>query len=137
MTSAAREFNATSYYAYLKEGSLMGIRCQACGQLFAEARPMCPTCHSRNVAWFPFIGRGRLSAFTCISVAPAAMAEKGYGRDNPYCSGIVTLEEGPRISALILGVDAAHPQNIPQDLPVTLAVQNSAAARPTLAFRPA
>ena len=137
MTTETRAFNAASYYAYLKEGQLMGIRCRACGQLSAEARPMCPACHSRDVEWFTFSGRGQLSAFTCISVVPNAMGEKGYGRNNPYCSGIVTLEEGPRISALILGVDAANPQNIATGLALALDVQDMDSDRPTLAFAPA
>ena len=115
----------------------MGIRCRACGKLSAEARPMCQVCHSRDVEWFAFSGRGQLSAFTCISVVPNAMGEKGFGRNNPYCSGIVTLEEGPRISALILGVDAANPQNISTGLALALQVQDQDKERPTLAFVPA
>ncbi len=40
------------------------------------------------------------------------MAEAGYNNNNPYCSGIVELEEGPRISAQILDVDLLNPNNI-------------------------
>ncbi len=137
MTTETMPFNAASFFANLKEGRLMGIRCRACGKLSAEARPMCQVCHSRDVEWFAFSGRGQLSAFTCISVVPNAMGEKGFGRNNPYCSGIVTLEEGPRISALILGVDAANPQNISTGLALALQVQDQDKERPTLAFVPA
>ena len=137
MTTETRAFNAASFFAYLKEGQLMGIRCRACGKLSAEARPMCQACHSRDVEWFAFSGRGQLSAFTCISVVPNAMGEKGFGRNNPYCSGIVTLEEGPRISALILGVDAANPQGISTDMALALQVEDQEKERPTLAFVPA
>ena len=137
MTTETRAFNAASFFAYLKEGRLVGIRCKACGKLSAEARPMCQECHSRDVEWFAFSGRGQLSAFTCISVVPNAMGEKGFGRNNPYCSGIVTLEEGPRISALILGVDAANPQNIGTGIALTLKVEDQDSERPTLAFVPA
>ena len=137
MTTETRAFNAASFFAYLKEGQLVGIRCRACGKLSAEARPMCQECHSRDVEWFIFSGRGQLSAFTCISVVPNAMGEKGFGRNNPYCSGIVTLEEGPRISALILGVDAANPQNIATGMALILQVEDQDKERPTLAFVPA
>ena len=136
MTSDTRAFNAASFFAYLKEGQLVGVRCRTCGKLSAEARPMCQACHSREVEWFAFSGRGQLSAFTCISVVPNAMGEKGFGRNNPYCSGIVTLEEGPRISALILGVDAANPQNISTGMALTLQVEDQDKERPTLAFVP-
>ena len=80
MTTETRNFNAASFYAHLKEGQFMGVRCQACGKLSAEARPMCQDCHGRAMEWFAFCGRGQLSAFTCISVVPNAMGEKGYGR---------------------------------------------------------
>ena len=133
----SREFNAASFYAYLLEGRFMGVRCRACGKLAAEARPMCPACHSREMEWFRFSGRGQLSAFTCISVVPVAMAEKGYGRNNPYCSGIVTLEEGPRISARILGVDAANPQTIITGMNLALNLEHLDEAKPALAFQPA
>jgi uncharacterized OB-fold protein len=40
------------------------------------------------------------------------MIEAGYGRKNPYCTGIVQLDEGPNISAQITGVDPAAPEQI-------------------------
>lgn len=114
----------------------MGVRCRSCGHLSAEARPMCPSCRSKDVEWFQFSGKGRLSTFTCISIVTKTMGEKGYGRDNPCCSGIVTLEEGPRISARILGVDGANPQSIKSDTEVVLDLEDLDAERPALAFRP-
>lgn len=137
MAEAIREFNAASFYAYLKEGQFMGVRCRACGQLCAAARPMCPACHRREMEWFRFSGQGKLSAFTCISVVPAALAEQGYGRNNPYCSGIVTLAEGPRISARILGVDAANPQAIATGMNLALILADPDVDKPALTFGPA
>jgi uncharacterized protein len=137
MVEAAREFNAASFYEFLKQGRLMGMRCRACGQLSAEPRPMCPACHSKEVEWQEFSGKGQLSTFTCISIVPESMAKKSYGRNNPYCSGIITLAEGPRISALILGVDASNPQNIRTGMELELHLQDLDPERPALAFRPA
>ena len=134
----ARSFNGASFNAFLaEEGRLMGVRCRSCGYLSAEARPMCRSCHSKDVEWFQFSGKGSLSAFTCISIVTNAMGDKGYGRDNPCCSGIVTLEEGPRISARILGVDGSNPQGIRTDTPVVLDLSDLDPERPALAFRPA
>jgi len=48
------------------------------------------------------------------------MVEAGYGRDNPYCVGVVELEEGPRISAWISGVDTARPQTIAVGAPLAV-----------------
>jgi uncharacterized OB-fold protein len=137
MADDSREFTAASFYQFLKEGKLMGIHCRACGTLSAEARPLCPTCHNKDVEWRQFTGRARLSTFTCISVVPDAMARKGYGRNNPYCSGIVTLEEGPRISAQILGVDASNPQNIRTGLALILKLDELDPESPALSFQPA
>jgi uncharacterized OB-fold protein len=47
------------------------------------------------------------------------MIEAGYGRDNPYCSGIVKLNEGPSISAQILGVDVSQPEQIAIGAPLS------------------
>jgi uncharacterized OB-fold protein len=137
MADDSREFTAASFYEYLKEGKLMGIRCRACGVLSAEARPRCPSCHSQDVEWHRFSGKGQLSTFTCISVVPDFMAQKGYGRNRPYCSGIVTLAEGPRISALIHGVDASNPQDIRTGMALELNLGDLDPERPALAFRPA
>ena len=57
-------------------------------------------------------GTGKLAAFTSISIGPPAMQAEGYDRDNPYCTGVVRLDEGPRIVARIEGVDARNPDAI-------------------------
>ena len=132
-----KEFNGASFNSFLSEEKrLMGVRCRSCSHLSAEARPMCPSCHSKDVEWFQFSGKGRLSTFTCISIVTNAMGEKGYGRDNPCCAGIVTLEEGPRISARILGVDGANPQSIKSETEVLLDLSDLDPKKPSLAFRP-
>ena len=132
-----KPFNAASFYQYLREGKLMGIQCRHCGQLSAEARPMCQYCHSFEIQWFEFSGEAELGTFTCISIVPAAMAEKGYGRDNPYCSGIVTLDEGPRISARILNVDTLKPESIHIGTKMVLDLSDVEGDKPMLSFRPA
>jgi uncharacterized protein len=137
MAEAAGDFTAASFYDFLKQGRLMGISCRSCGQLSAEPRPMCPACHSKEVEWRQFSGKGQLSTFTCISIVPESMSKMGYGRNNPYCSGIVTLAEGPRISARILGVDASNPQNIRTGMELELHPEDLDLEKPALAFRPA
>jgi len=63
-------------------------------------------------------GKGKLAAFTCITIAPPFMIEQGYNRKNPYCSGVVELEEGGRVDARIEGVDAGKPENINVGMPL-------------------
>jgi uncharacterized OB-fold protein len=53
-----------------------------------------------------------LAAFTSIYVGLTFMNAEGFDRNNPYCTGIVELDEGVRISARILGVEARNPAAI-------------------------
>lgn len=115
------EFTSASFYQYLAEHKLMGSRCASCGGLHLPPRPLCPACQSEEMEGFEMSGRGTLLAFTTISIAPTAMIEAGYGKDNPYCTGIVQLEEGPTISAQILGVDARQPAQIEIGTPLKVA----------------
>lgn len=109
---ADAELTSASFYRFLGEHRLMGSRCTACQQLYLPPRSLCPDCHGDAMEWIELSGRGRLLAYTTIHIAPTAMIEAGYGRQNPYCAGIVQLAEGPAISAQILGVDATQPDRI-------------------------
>jgi len=73
---------------------------------------MCPECYSGKMELVEFGTRGTLLAFTIVHIASTKMIDAGYGRENPHCSGIVELENGLRISAQILGLDAANPSTI-------------------------
>ena len=132
------EFTSTTFYEKLKEEKkLVGVQCQDCGHLSPEARPMCPNCHRFNMEWHEFSGKATLSTFTCISIVPVSMSAKGYGRGKPYCTGIVALEEGPRISAMINGVDGTNPQDIETGMAMVLDTENLDDESPALAFKPA
>jgi hypothetical protein len=109
-----------SFQAYLRQGRLMGTRCEECGELSLPPRAICAKCFSAKAAWAEMPTHGRVLAFTSIYVPPSGPAAEGYGRTNPYCVGIVELDNGLRVSARILGVDAAHPESIPVGLPLVL-----------------
>ena len=136
MSSELRDFNSTSFYAYLIKGKLMGVRCKQCTQLSVEPRPLCPSCHSSDIEWHEFCGTGHLSTFTCISIVPVRMEQKGYGRNNPYCSGVVTLTEGPRISAKLSQVDASNPQTIKSGMSLRIDFSDIDTNNPILTFCP-
>ena len=106
---------------FLDAHKLVGARCRSCGALHVPPRPICTACHGEAMEWRELSGRGRLAAFTTIHIAPTAMIEAGYGRENPYCTGIVQLVEGPMVSAQILGVDARRPQDIAIGTPLRVA----------------
>ena len=100
------------FFTALQDGKLIGSACIDCGHVMIPQRVICTRCHSDNTEIVEFAGEGVLSAFTIINVPPTSMAESGFSTKNPYCSGIVTLTEGPRISGQILNVDVANPQTI-------------------------
>ncbi|MFZ5916345.1 MAG: Zn-ribbon domain-containing OB-fold protein [Chloroflexota bacterium] len=118
---ADREFSGTSFYQFLGENRLMGSRCQSCGALHLPPRALCPACYGSDMAWEELSGQGKLVAFTAVHIAPTAMIQAGYGRDKPYCAGIVELEDGSRISAQILGVDPSAPEAITIGTPLRVA----------------
>jgi uncharacterized OB-fold protein len=70
--------------------------------------------------WAEMKGNGKLAAFTSIAVGPTCTIEEGYDRNNPYVVGIVKLDEGPKISARIRGLDAKNPESIKVGTPLTV-----------------
>jgi len=82
-----------------------------------------------------FSGQGRLLTFTTIAVGTTAMVAEGYSRNRHYCCGIVALDEGPRVCALILGVDAQQPDSIKIGMAVAVEFPEDAGKPAVLAFR--
>ncbi len=112
------EFTHIHHATALGEQKLVGSRCKACGKLYFPARPMCPECYGNEMEAVELSGRGELAAYSVIYIAPSAMIQAGYDRKNPYCVGVVRLEEGPSICAQIVGVDVKQPQTIVVGTPV-------------------
>ncbi len=107
-----KEFTAASFYRFLERKKLMGSKCKKCGTLFLPPRPLCGQCLGNEMEWFQFSGRGKLNSYSVVRVGTTAYEEKGYTRDNPYCWGVVQLDEGPHISGLLLGADLSRPDSI-------------------------
>ncbi|MCB2227757.1 MAG: Zn-ribbon domain-containing OB-fold protein [Desulfarculaceae bacterium] len=106
---AEMPFSEVSFQKYLDQGRLMGCRCKGCRTLSIPPRPMCPACRLSDMEWEPMSGKGRLQAFTAITVPPPSLKREGFGRGNPYAVGVVELEEGPRVVARLLGLDLEKP----------------------------
>ncbi len=111
-TTAERPFTSASFEQYLNEKKLMGSHCTTCNKDFLPPRAICPNCHGDQLTWIEFSGKGRLAAFTSIFIAPTVMIAEGYGRENPYLAGVVELDEGVKISAQILGLDARKAEEV-------------------------
>ena len=113
-----RSFSDISYEKFLNEERLMGSRCKGCGTQYVPPRSICVDCYGSEMEWIEMKGRGRLAAFTCINIPPPFMIAQGYNRKNPYCTGVVELEEGARVDARIEGVDCAKPEDIKVGMPL-------------------
>ena len=107
-----KEFTAASFYRFLDGKKLMGSKCKKCGALFLPPRPFCGQCLGGEMEWFQFSGRGKLVSYSVVRVGTTYYEEKGYSRDNPYCWGVLQLDEGPRISALLLRANPSRPDSI-------------------------
>ena len=114
----SRPFTAASFNQYLHEKKLMASRCENCAALFLPPRAICPRCHHDRMKWEQMSGQGKLAAFTAVHIAPTFMTQQGYGRGNPYLSGVVELAEGVKISARIAGMDATKPESVKIDIPL-------------------
>jgi uncharacterized protein len=130
-------FNHIGFQAHLDEKRLVGARCTACGTLFVPPHTLCTHCYSTDMEWQTLSGAGRLAAFTVIHIALPFMAAEGYHPQNPYCSGVVQLAEGPAISAQIIDVDVSHPESIQIGNPLqAVFIQRGAEGQLYLAFSP-
>ena len=132
-----RPFSDISFERYLDEDKLMGSRCGQCRALYVPPRPICPACRGSQMRWEQVSGKGKLAAFTCISIAPPAMIAEGFNRHNPYISGVVELEEGARVDARIEGIDPRKPEQIRIGTPLKVKFLHRGDQRTTLAFDPA
>jgi len=132
-----RAFSEYSFQQYLQEHKLMGSRSVATGKIYVPPRPIDPETHSEEMEWVELSGKGKLAAFTAVYIGPSAMIAAGYDRTNPYMTGIVELDEGPMISAQILGLDAVQPDINTIGTPLTVSFIERGegdAARTFLAF---
>ncbi len=135
---AENEFYSAAYNRFITEGKLMGSKCQKCGAMYVPPRPICPKCHAREAKLVEMKGKGKLAAYTVITVGAPLMVEEGFDREHPYCSGVVELEEGTRVTARILGVDVMNPDQIKIGTPVAVEYQervHSGERKTFLAFR--
>ena len=110
--TTSRPFTAAAFYQFLSEKKLMGTHCPACKATYLPPRAICPRCLGEDLHWVEVAGAGKLAAFTSIYIAPSFMIEQGFDRNNPYLTGIVELDEGPKISARLVGFDATQPDQV-------------------------
>lgn len=118
MSESEKELTIQNYLEYIASKKLMGSKCLDCNELYVPVRKLCSKCNSTNMEWVEMSGKGELAAFTCITVGTPYFIEKGYDRNKPYCFSVVKLEEGPMVSAQLVGVDETKPDTIKIGMPL-------------------
>ncbi len=134
------QFTVAAYLTFLNEHRLMASKDIKSNAIFLPPRPLNPANYSTEMEWYELSGKAVLEGYTIVYIAPTAMLEAGFSRKNPYCVGVVRTEEGPMISALILGVDPFQPESIQIGTPlkVKFVDRGEGDSRKTfLAFEPA
>lgn len=129
-------FTHAGFTSFLKAGKLMATRCTACGHQSIPPRAICPECHSAAMEWVELSGEAQLLAFTSVYIVGSQMEALGYGRDKPNISGVVEMESGLRITALIRDVSEADVQ-IGMALKFAPIISPDDESEPVLAFSPA
>ena len=112
MTEEEKEFTIQNYLEFIQNKKLMGSKCKDCSTMYVPVRKLCTACNSLNMEWIPLSGKGELAAFTSITVGTPYFIELGYDRNRPYCFSVIKLEEGPMVSAQLVGVDESKPDTI-------------------------
>lgn len=92
-------FTTESFYKFIREKKLMGVKCIKCGQITLPPRPMCPNCLSKDLKWIESPLKGKLLTYTVIHVSPQQFQSLA-----PYAVGVVELENGTHIPGIIKGI---------------------------------
>ena len=74
--------------------------CQDCAHAFLPPAPVCPYCFGDGIEWRPATGRGVISTWTVVHKAWF----DAFTADVPYNVVQVELEEGPRLTASVVGL---------------------------------
>lgn len=120
------------FYSQLKQGRILGRRCEACGRFHFPPQGLCSECGSDRLAWGPVSGTGTL-----------LFASTGEHRmmGLRFVQGTVQLEEGPVVSGMVIlpDFDLSKPGDIwdynRADLPVVAEVVKNPQGGEAVAFR--
>jgi len=79
---------------------LSGNMCETCKTNYFPMRKLCPKCRRKGkIVPKQFCGKGKIYSFTEVTSGPA-----GFELEVPYVLAIVELDEGPRLTAQVVGV---------------------------------
>ena len=87
------------FFEEARAGRLTGIRCGKCGELAIPPKQFCASCQERNWTPVPLAGKGVITSFTVIRIAP-----RGRAGEAPYAVAVVKLDEGVSLLGRIVDI---------------------------------
>ena len=96
------------FFANLKNGKLLGLKCNSCGAYICPPKINCSECASLDLEIVELKGKVEIKTYTVIRVA-----SEGFEDEVPYIVALAQLEEGPGLIGNIVGVD---PDKITDDV---------------------
>lgn len=101
MTTATRTYidppaavGTERYWDAARNGKLMIMQCNGCGEAYHYPRPLCPHCFSEDTEWLETAGTGVIYSYSVMRRA-----------DPPFAIGYVTLDEGPTLMTNFVDCD--------------------------------
>jgi uncharacterized protein len=79
---------------------LIGSVCTKCGAKHFPPRQVCNECRGTEFEPYRFNGKGELYSYTTLRQAPA-----GFEPYAPYSVGMIKLDEGPMVEAMLTDVE--------------------------------
>ncbi len=104
------------FWASVRAHELRIQRCDSCGAFRFIPTELCQ-CGSLDATWTPVAGTGEVYTYTVVHRAPTP----AYQADAPYVIAHVTLAEGPRLIANLVGCD---PSTVRIGMPVRLTYED-------------
>jgi uncharacterized protein len=78
---------------------------QKCGDIYQfPPTSYCAHCHTATLEWVEASGRGTVFSWIVVHVG---IPRETYGEQVPYVTALITLDEGPRICANLVGIAPA------------------------------
>lgn len=123
--------DSASFWAGLNEGRLLLQRCSGCGRFRFPPGEACPDCLSREAAWVPACGRGRVYSWIVVR---HPIPRQIFADEVPYVVALIDLEEGVRLASNIVDIE---PDAVCDGMPVEVVFVCAGSDRYLHAFRPA
>jgi hypothetical protein len=100
-------------------GELRFLRCNACGKWIHPPQPLCPACHSKDLAPQAVSGRARVHTYS-INYQPWMP-----GPEPPFAVAIVEIEEDPSVR-LTTNLVGCVPEAVHIGMPVSVVFEHHA-----------